>query len=54
MEVASDAATRLGGNPEVGATSVKNNLEGLRWGADGDLGEVYVVVSDGNHRGQHI
>lgn len=40
VKVASNATTALRGNPQVGAASVQNNLEGLRRGTDGDLGEV--------------
>ena len=40
VKVAGDGAARLGWNPEVGATSVKDDLERLWWVADGDLGEV--------------
>jgi hypothetical protein len=41
VEVAGDAATLLGRNPEVGATSVENDLEALGRSTDGDLGEVW-------------
>lgn len=37
MQEASNAVARLGGDPEVGASSVKNDLEGLGRVADGDL-----------------
>lgn len=40
MEVASDAATLLGGNPEVGATGIEDDLEALGRSSDSDLGEV--------------
>lgn len=40
VEVAGDGAARLGWNPEVGASGVKDDLEVLWWVADGDLGEV--------------
>lgn len=40
VEVAGDGAARLGWNPEVGASGIKDDLEVLWWVADGDLGEV--------------
>lgn len=40
VEVAGDGAAGLGGDPEVGASGVEDDLEVLRWVADGDLGEV--------------
>lgn len=40
VEVAGDGAARLGWNPEVGASGVKDDLECLWRVADGDLGEV--------------
>lgn len=41
VQEASNAVARLGGNPEVGASSVENDLERLGRVADGDLGEVW-------------
>ena len=43
VEVAGDGAAVCGWDPEVGATSVKDNLELLRRVADGNLREVYKV-----------
>lgn len=40
VEVAGDGAALLRWNPEVGRAGVENNLEGLWWVAEGDLGEV--------------
>lgn len=40
VEEAGNGAARLGWNPEVGATSVKDNLEGLGRGTNLDLREV--------------
>lgn len=40
VEVAGDAAALLGGDPEVGAARIEDNLECLGRGTDGDLGEV--------------
>lgn len=45
MQVASDAAAGLGGNPKVGAACVQHNLEGLGRGTDGDFREVCEVIS---------
>lgn len=47
VQEASNAVARLGGNPEVGASSVENDLEGLGRVADGDLGEVWQVRVSG-------
>jgi hypothetical protein len=41
VKVAGDAAALLGRNPEVGATSVENDLEALGRSTDGDLREVW-------------
>jgi hypothetical protein len=41
VQVASNAAARLAGNPKVGATSVENDLEVLGGITDGDFREVY-------------
>ena len=40
VEVAGDGSTVGRWDPEIGATSVQNDLELLRWVADGNLGEV--------------
>ena len=50
VEVAGNGAAVTAGNPQVGATSVQNDLELLRRSADGDLREVLSVeeVADGN------
>ena len=40
VEVAGDGTALLGWDPEVGATSVENDLEGLRRRTNGDLREV--------------
>lgn len=40
VEVAGDRAALLGWNPEVGGAGVEDDLEGLWWIAEGDLGEV--------------
>ena len=40
VKIAGDGATLLGRNPEVGGAGIENDLEGLRWVAEGDLGEV--------------
>ncbi len=44
VKEASNAAARLRRNPEVGGTSVEDNLEGLGRSTDLDLGEVYGAV----------
>lgn len=44
MQIASYAIATLRRHPEVGAARVQDNLEGLRWGTDGDFGEVYVII----------
>jgi len=36
-----DRATLGGGHPQVGASGIEDDLEGLRGGSDGDLGEVW-------------
>lgn len=41
VEVASNGAALGRGDPEVGATGIKDDLEGLRRGTDLNLGEVY-------------
>jgi hypothetical protein len=43
MEEARDGVATLAGNPEVAGASVKDNLEGLRGGTEGDLGVVLCV-----------
>jgi hypothetical protein len=50
VEVASDGAAVTAWDPKVGATSIQHNLELLRRGTDGDLGEVLSVqeVADGD------
>lgn len=45
MKIAGNAGARLGRNPEIGAASVKYNLEGLGRGADSDFGEIFMSVS---------
>lgn len=40
VEVAGDGAALLGWNPKVGGAGVEDDLEGLWWIAEGDLGEV--------------
>lgn len=40
VEIASDGATVLGWDPEIGATSVQDDLELLRGVANGNGGEV--------------
>lgn len=40
VQVAGDATALLGWDPEVGGAGIKNNLEGLWWVTEGDLGEV--------------
>lgn len=40
VEVAGDRTTLLGWNPKVRGAGVENDLEGLWWVAEGDLGEV--------------
>jgi hypothetical protein len=42
VKEASDGAALLGRNPQVGATGVENNLEGLGRSADLNLGEVWL------------
>lgn len=42
MKVAGNRVAALRGDPEVGASSVENDLEGLRRSAERDLGEVCV------------
>lgn len=46
MEVAGDRAALLGRNPQVGASGVENDLEGLWRSSNGDLREIYGDVSD--------
>lgn len=43
MQVASDRAALGRWNPEVGATGVENDLEGLGRSPEGDLGEVWAL-----------
>lgn len=40
VEEAGDGVALRGRNPQVGAAGIENDLEGLRGGADGDLGEI--------------
>lgn len=57
VEVAGDAAALLGGNPEVRAARIEDNLECLGRGTDGDLGEVCSMsvlgVTREEERGSH-
>lgn len=41
MQVASNATARLGGDPKVGASRVKDNLESLGGSTDGNFRKVY-------------
>lgn len=40
VKIARNRATFLGWNPQVGASRVQDDLENLRWGTDGDVGEI--------------
>lgn len=47
MEVAGDRAALLGRNPQVRASSIEDDLEGLWRSSNGDLGEICDNISDG-------
>lgn len=41
MKITGDRTALSAGNPQVGASGIKNDLEGLRRSSNGDLGEVW-------------
>ena len=45
MKVASDGTTLLRRYPEIGRAGVEDDLESLRWGADGNFREILRDVS---------